>query len=360
MYNIPIGLLGMKKNNKKHIVSFLFIFSMLTTIGVLVVFGNFSQEPTVVNRGEKKMIRKVNKTEEEWKKILTPHQYRVMREAVTERPFTGKYMDHYEKGVYLCAGCGTSLFSSEMKYDHGTGWPSFTAPVDENHIQYRDDFSHFMKRIEVLCAVCGAHLGHVFDDGPPPSRKHYCINSVALDFKESISREQDNHLFAKNETDSNVMDNLEEATFAAGCFWGVEHKFGQIKGVVRTEVGYSGGKTKDPTYKEVCSGETGHAESIRLYFDPSIVSYSQLLESFFNLHDPTQIDRQGPDFGTQYRSIIFYRDEEQKREAEEMINKLEKSKKYNSHIATQIVPASEFYRAEDYHQKYYEKNLKRR
>jgi methionine-R-sulfoxide reductase len=154
------------------------------------------------NNGDKNMVKKVEKTDEEWKKILTPEQYRVMRKSGTERPFSGKYNDHYEDGVYYCAGCGTPLFRSETKYDHGTGWPSFTAPIDENNIEYLEDNSLLMRRTEVRCAVCGAHLGHVFDDGPAPTYKHYCINSVSLDFKKHGSEKS--------------TENTETAIFAAG------------------------------------------------------------------------------------------------------------------------------------------------
>ena len=305
--------------------------------------------------GEKTMIKKVTKTDEEWKKILTPEQYRVMRKGGTEIAFSGKYNSHYEKGIYHCAGCGTPLFRSETKYDHGTGWPSFTAAVNEGYIEQRADYSMLMKRTEVRCAVCGAHLGHVFNDGPLPAYKHYCINSAALNFipKESSAKKTKDKT-AKKQAQSDV------ATFAAGCFWGVEHRFRQVKGVLSTVVGYSGGHKENPTYKQICTDKTGHAEAVKIIFDPSIVSYKDLLKVFFSLHDPTQLNRQGPDVGSQYRSVIFYHDEEQRKTAQELINQLEKSGRFGKPIVTELIPASEFYEAEEYHQCYYEKLNKRR
>lgn len=306
------------------------------------------------------MIKKIIKSDDEWKKILTPEQFRIMRKAGTERPFTGTYNDHYEKGTYFCAGCGTPLFRSDTKYDHGTGWPSFSAPVEDVYIESINDHSLGMRRIEVRCAVCGAHLGHVFDDGPPPAYKHYCINSVALNFKtDDIQAQPSSPSDFDTEGNLKKSSNLEKAIFAAGCFWGVEHKFSQIKGVVSTSVGYTGGTIKNPSYKQVCTGETGHAEAVNIEFDPSRITYSELLEVFFSLHDPTQLNRQGPDIGTQYRSVIYYLNEEQKKAAEEMIKKLNESGRFSKPVVTHIAPASEFYKAEEYHQKFYDKNLNR-
>ncbi len=298
--------------------------------------------------GDQAMPNKVKKTDKEWKSALSPEQYEVMRKCGTERPFTGKYNDFWEKGVFACAACGTPLFLSDTKYEHGTGWPSFTTPVEEKALEYRDDYSLLAKRIEVRCAACGAHLGHVFDDGPAPTFLHYCINSAALDFvPEGPARA------AVPETAAAA---TETATFAAGCFWGVEHKLGKITGVLATVVGYTGGKTVNPTYEEVCSDRTGHAEAVQVTFDPKRVSYADLVRRFFEIHDPTQVDRQGPDQGTQYRSAVFTHGEAQREAARKVMDEVERSGKFKKRLATELVPASAFYKAEEYHQKYFEKH----
>jgi peptide methionine sulfoxide reductase msrA/msrB len=289
------------------------------------------------------------KTEEEWKHCLSPEAYHVLREQGTEVPFTGKYYQSKETGVFHCAACGAPLFTSDTKYDSGTGWPSFWQPVSPGAIGTRTDTSRGRARTEVLCGKCGSHLGHVFEDGPKPTGLRYCINSVSLDLKPAEAG-------GSSQGTAPAAKKTEIATFAAGCFWGVEAKFREVKGVVDVTVGYTGGRTEKPTYEQVCTDKTGHAEAVRVEYDPTVVTYDQLLDAFWQLHDPTTLNRQGPDAGTQYRSVIFYHSEDQRKAAVASKERLAKSGKYGGkQIVTEIVPAPEFTRAEEYHQRYFEK-----
>ncbi len=263
---------------------------------------------------------------------LNPEEERIIIHKVTERPFTGKYYNHKEAGTYTCKQCGTPLFRSSDKFDSGCGWPSFDDEIP-GAVKHTPDADGV--RMEITCAKCGGHLGHVFEgEGFTPKNTRHCVNSMSLEF-----------ITASQETA------LEKAYFAGGCFWGVEHLLKQSEGVISTRVGYMGGRTKNPTYKQVCYENTGHAEVVEVVFDPKKTSYETLARLFFEIHDPTQINRQGPDIGDQYRSAVFYTNNEQKETAEKLIALL-KGKGYNP--VTEVVPADTFWVAEDYHQDYYD------
>jgi peptide methionine sulfoxide reductase msrA/msrB len=267
---------------------------------------------------------------------LTPEEERVILYKGTEAPFTGRYTNFFEKGVYTCKRCGAELFESSDKFKSDCGWPSFDEQIP-GAVKWQPDADGI--RTEIICNNCGAHLGHVFlGEGYTPRNTRYCVNSISMDFIPAEQRQ------AKPKT--------ERALFASGCFWGTEYYFQRAPGVISTTVGFTGGRTENPTYKQVSTGRTGHAETTEVIFDPTKTSYEQLAKLFFETHDFTQMNRQGPDIGTQYRSAIFYLNDEQKQIAERLVEIL-RQKGYN--VKTEITPAGKFWSAENYHQDYYNK-----
>ena len=296
----------------------------------------------------------------ERKEKLTPMQYRVTQEAATEPAFDNAYWNNHEPGIYVDVVSGIPLFSSLDKFDSGCGWPSFSKPVDDKQVVEKSDRSLGMERTEVRSAAANSHLGHVFDDGPGPTHLRYCINSASLKF---IPLAQMAAAGYADQLEPFVKAGLiqplpktETAILAGGCFWGMQEILRKIPGVIKTTVGYTGGTTPDPTYELVCTHTTGHAEAVEIVFDPSKLTYEQLLGYFFRMHDPTTLDRQENDVGSQYRSAIFYTSDEQKQIAERVKAQVDKSGKWKNPVVTEITKASTFYPAESYHQDYLQKN----
>ncbi len=268
---------------------------------------------------------------------LNEAESHVINDKGTEAPFIGKYTNYEDKGTYICRKCGAALYYSTDKFKSDCGWPSFDDEIPGAVIRTPDADGI---RTEITCSSCGAHLGHVFlGERMTPKNTRHCVNSLSIDFVPEIVE----------------AGRYGTAIFAGGCFWGVEYFLQKEPGVISVTSGYTGGHVKNPSYKEVCTGRTGHAEAVKIIYDPDKISYEKLLRTFLEIHDPTQVGGQGPDIGDQYRSEIFYMNEQQKQSAEKNL-KILTDKGYK--IATAVTKASEFYDAEDYHQDYYFNNNK--
>jgi peptide methionine sulfoxide reductase msrA/msrB len=304
---------------------------------------------------------KVEHSAAEWARKLTKEQFHILRAEGTERAFCGTLLDNHKEGVYTCGGCGLPLFASDSKFNSGTGWPSFFQPIAHENVVERVDNSLGGQRTEILCARCDGHLGHVFEDGPRPTGLRFCLNSESLKFTEkaklaTLADPAAESTAAPAPAAVPTKDGKATAVFAGGCFWCTEAAFEQLKGVGDVESGYAGGSKETATYEQVCGGDTGHAEAIRITYDPKQVSYDRLLDGFFNAHDPTTLNRQGHDVGTQYRSAIFFSNENEERTARAKIKHLTEKKAFPDPIVTTLEPLKAFYPAETYHQDYAHKH----
>jgi len=267
-------------------------------------------------------------------KLSDEEKYIIINKG-TERPFTGKYTDEKSNGTYTCKLCDAPLYKSSDKFKSSCGWPSFDDAIDGAVRRVPDADG---RRIEIVCNNCGGHLGHVFEGERYTAKNtRHCVNSISLTLKPE-----------KNEKDLN----MSYAYFAGGCFWGVEYYLEKLDGVKAVYSGFMGGHVKNPGYYEVVSGTTGHLEAVEVIYDKSKVSYEKIARTFFEIHDPTQANGQGPDIGNQYLSGVFTSDESEKNTIKKLIALLDEN---GFDVATKILPATDFYKADEGHQNYYNK-----
>ena len=299
----------------------------------------------------------------EWQKRLNKEQYRIGRAKGTEPAFCGGLLNNHEEGIYFCVGCNLPLFSSDSKFNSGTGWPSFFQPIAKENVHEEVDRAYGMVRTEIICNRCDMHLGHVFDDGPRPTGLRFCLNSEVMKFvsKDKLATVGEDVIAlaaaAKATTrpttkPASASGARAEAVFAGGCFWCVEAVFEELDGVYDAVNGNAGGSKETANYEAVCTGATGHAEAVKIIYDPTKISYEKLLEVHFNTHDPTTLNRQGNDSGPQYRSAIFYANDKEKELAQAFIADINASKHFPRPIVTTLEPLKAFYPAEAYHQNY--------
>lgn len=264
---------------------------------------------------------------------LTGAEKHVIVDKGTDRAFTGELTDNFEEGKYYCRQCDAELYVSNDKFHSGCGWPSFDQEIPGAVTKVPDADG---ERTEIICSRCKGHLGHVFyGERFTAKNTRHCVNTTSLVFIPKVSKKKAN-----------------TAIFAGGCFWGVEYYFMREKGVKKVTSGYTGGSKFNPTYEDVLSKTTGHYEAVEIEFDPNLTNYETLARLFFEIHDPTQTDGQGPDIGQQYQSVIFFQDENQKEIAQKLIKLLEDK---GLNVATKLKPARRFWKAEEYHQQYYQK-----
>ena len=289
-----------------------------------------------------------NKTEMKFN-VLTEAEQRVILNKGTEYPGTSEFTDSEAKGTYTCKQCNQPLYTSDTKFNSHCGWPSFDDEIDGAVTRHRDADG---RRTEIVCSNCEGHLGHVFEgEMMTPKNIRHCVNGISLNFVEGGEE-----LPAVISNEPIDMSSLDTATFGAGCFWCVEVLFEKLKGVHHVESGYAAGKLKNPTYKMVCQGNTGSVEVAQIVFDPKIITYEKLVDIFFHVHDPTTLNQQGADKGTQYRSVVFYHSDEQKAMAKKVMSRIDASDLWSDPVVTAIEPINNYSKAENYHQNYYNLN----